>query len=33
MDAPGETERAIRDIARHYDGEVVWGCELMSVDG
>ena len=32
MDEPGETERAVRDIARHYDGDIVWGRELMSVD-
>ena len=31
MDSPGETERAVRDIAKHYDGEIVWGEELMSV--
>ena len=31
MDDPGETERAVRDIARHYDGEIVWGRELMRV--
>ena len=31
MDDPGETERAVRDVARHYDGEIVWGRELMRV--
>ena len=32
MDEPGETERAVRDIARHYDGKIVWGKELITVD-
>ena len=31
MDDPGETERAVRDVARHYDGQIVWGRELMRV--
>jgi ribonuclease BN (tRNA processing enzyme) len=31
LDRPGETERALRDISRHYDGEVVWGREMMRV--
>ena len=31
MDEPGETERAVRDIARHYDGEIIWGRELITV--
>ena len=32
MDNIGETERAIRDISKHYDGEIIWGKELMSID-
>jgi ribonuclease Z len=32
LDAPGQTERALADIASAYSGEVVWGRELMSVD-
>lgn len=32
MDNTGETERAIRDISKHYDGEIIWGEELMSID-
>lgn len=31
LDAPGQTERALRDITRHYDGEVVWGRELLTI--
>lgn len=29
LDEPGQTERAIRDMARHYDGEIVWGEEML----
>lgn len=29
LDRPGQTERAIRDITRHYDGEVIWGRDMM----
>jgi ribonuclease Z len=32
LDQPGETERALRDITRHYDGEVVWSRELMTIE-
>jgi len=32
LDVPGQTERALRDITRIYDGEVVWGRELMAFD-
>ncbi len=32
LDQPGKTERALGDIASIYDGTVVWGRELMSVD-
>ena len=32
LDRPGETERALRDISRHYDGEVIWGREMMRID-
>ena len=32
MDNTGETERAIRDVSKHYDGEIIWGEELMSID-
>lgn len=31
MDEPGEMERALRDVTHHYDGEVVWGRELMTI--
>jgi len=31
LDGPGQMERAIRDITRYFDGEVVWGKELMTV--
>lgn len=31
LDRPGETERALRDISHHYDGEVVWGREMMPI--
>jgi ribonuclease BN (tRNA processing enzyme) len=30
FDRPGATERAIADMARIYDGEIVWAQELMS---
>ncbi len=32
LDSPGETERALRDITRIYDGSVVWGRELMELE-
>ena len=32
LDSPGETERALADITRIYDGPVVWGRELMVLD-
>ena len=32
LDAPGQTERALADITRIYDGRVVWGEELMVLD-
>ena len=32
LDRPGQAERALRDITRIYDGGVVWGQELMSLD-
>lgn len=32
LDEPGQTERAVRDIARHYDGEIIWGQETMVID-
>ncbi len=32
LDVPGEAERALRDIAKRYDGQIVWGRELMSVE-
>jgi ribonuclease Z len=32
LDEPGQMERALRDISRHFDGEVVWGQELMAFD-
>jgi ribonuclease BN (tRNA processing enzyme) len=32
LDQPGETERALRDITRIYDGPVVWGKELMAFE-
>lgn len=31
LDEVGQTERALRDITRHYDGEVFWGRELMTI--
>ena len=31
MDEPGETERADRHIARPYEGNIVWGQELITV--
>lgn len=30
LDEPGETERAIRDMARYYEGEIVWGVEGLT---
>ncbi len=32
LDAVGEMERALRDIHQHFDGKVVWGQELMTVE-
>lgn len=32
LDQPGQTERAVRDIARHFDGEIIWGQEMMVID-
>jgi hypothetical protein len=32
LDAPGQTERALADLTRIYDGRVVWGEELMVLD-
>ena len=32
LDEPGQTERALRDVTAAYDGEVVWGRELMSFE-
>ena len=32
LDRPGGAERALRDVAREYDGPVVWGRELMTVE-
>ncbi|MDH3248189.1 MAG: MBL fold metallo-hydrolase [Acidimicrobiia bacterium] len=32
LDAPGQMERALRDITSIYDGDVVWSHELMTID-
>lgn len=32
LDEVGQMERALRDISNHFDGQVVWGQELMTVD-
>ena len=32
LDAHGQTERALADITRIYDGVVVWGRELMELE-
>jgi ribonuclease BN (tRNA processing enzyme) len=32
LNEPGQAERALRDITAAYDGEVVWGRELMSFE-
>jgi ribonuclease Z len=32
LDAPGQTERALADLTRIYDGRVVWSEELMVLD-
>lgn len=32
LDQVGQMERALRDIMRHYDGDVVWGRELMTIE-
>ncbi len=32
LEVPGNMERALRDMARVYDGRVVWGRELLAVD-
>ena len=32
LDKHGQTERALADITRIYDGAVVWGRELMTLD-
>jgi ribonuclease Z len=32
LEEPGNTERALRDIGRVYDGRVVWGSELLALD-
>ncbi len=31
LDHPGETERALVDIANYYDGQIIWGRELLKV--
>ena len=31
-DAPGQTERALRDISAAYDGQVIWGREMVSFE-
>lgn len=32
LDQSGQMERAIRDISLHYDGQVVWGEDLLDVE-
>ena len=32
LDEPGATERVIADIAKVYDGSIIWGNELMEFD-
>jgi ribonuclease Z len=32
LDQSGQMERAIRDISRHYDGQIVWGEDLLDVE-
>ena len=32
LDERGQSERAVQDIGRHYEGEVVWGREMMVID-
>ncbi|MBI3456601.1 MAG: hypothetical protein HY002_12560 [Candidatus Rokubacteria bacterium] len=32
LEVPGNMERALREIARVYDGRVIWGRELMALD-